>query len=207
MRGPGGLPLPHLSVPDDPDDLEAAVSRWAVDEEVREIARIRSSTRRLADEAAGERDLVGVLRHLQLRGGPVLVTTAPGRSHAGSLQAVGDDYLALATARAWGLVALPAVAMVRSDGPPGPASWAKGPDWSHLPPPRLADAVERLAGRDLPVRVHIRGDQVGCVGELTVAGADHLQLACDPEQPLRAAGTVYVPLGSLAELWLLFRSG
>lgn len=206
MRGPGGLPLPDLSVPDDPGDLEAAVSRWAADEEEREIARIRSSTRRLAEEAAGERDLPGVLRHLELDGVPLRVTSAPGRSHRGVLRAVGDDYLALATERAWGLVALRVVAAVRVDA--GPAGgWAPGPDWSELPPERLADAVERLAGQDLPVRVHTGGDTVGTVGELSAVGADHLQLACDPGPPLRAAGTVYVPLGSLAELWLLLRSG
>jgi len=196
-----------LSVPDDPGDLEAAVSRWAVDEEVREIARIRSSARRLADEAAGERDLAGVLRHLELRGVPVGVTTAPGRSHRGVLRAVGHDYLALATPRAWGLVALRAVATVRVDGPTAAEGWAPGPDWAEVPPARLADAVERLAGQELAVRVHTHGDQLGTVGELTGAGVDHLQLACDPERPPRAAGSVYVPLGSLAELWLLFRSG
>ena len=193
-------------MPDDPGDLEAAVSRWAADEEAREIARIRSSTRRLADEAAGERDLPRVLRHLAGQGLPVRVTSAPGRSVRGVVRAVGDDYLALATERGWGLVALRAVAAVRVD-PPGAARWAAGPDWSDVPPARLADAVERLAGRDLPVRVHTSADQVGTVGELTAVGVDHLQLACDPDQPQRAAGTVYVPLGSLAELWLLFRSG
>lgn len=193
-------------MPDDRGDLEAAVSRWAADEEAREIARIRSSTRRLADEAAGERDLPGVLRHLELQGAPVRVTGAPGRSLRGMLRAVGDDYVALATETAWGLVALRAVAAVRVD-PPGAGGWAAGPDWSELPPARLADALERLAGLDLPVRVHTDGDQVGTVGELTAVGVDHLQLACDPGRPPRAAGTVYVPLGSLAELWLLFRSG
>lgn len=193
-------------MPDDPGDLEAAVSRWAADDEEREIARIRSSTRRLADETAGERDLPGVLRHLELEGVPVRVTSAPGRSHRGVVRAVGDDYLALATERVWGLVALRVVAAVRVD-PAGAGAWAPGPDWSDLPPGRLADAVERLAGRDLPVRVHTAGDTVGTVGELGAVGVDHLQLVCDPELPLRAAGTVYVPLGSLAELWLLLRSG
>lgn len=193
-------------MPADPGDLEAAVSRWAADEEAREVARIRSSTRRLAEEAAGERDLPGVLRHLELQGVPVRVTSAPGRSHRGVLRAVGDDYLALATPRAWGLVALRAVAAVRVDLP-GAGGWAPGPDWSDVPPARLADALERLAGQDLPVRVHTDGDQVGTLGELTAVGVDHLQLACDPGQPLRAAEAVYVPLGSVAELWLLFRSG
>ena len=211
-------------MPDDPDDLESAVSRWAADEEAREVARIRSAARRLADEAAGDRDLTGVLRHLEARGLPLRVTTAPGRSHRGLVRAVGDDYLALAKEQAWGLVALRAVAMLRADGPgpdgwstgpgpdawstgAGPDGWAAGPDWSERPPARLADAVERLAGQDLPVRVHTAGDPVGTVGELTSVGADHLRLACEPDQPLRAAGTVYVPFGSLAELWLLFRSG
>jgi hypothetical protein len=193
-------------VPDDPGDLEAAVSRWAADDQAREIARIRSSTRRLADAEAGERDLPGVLRHLEMQGAAVRVTSAPGRSHRGVLRAVGDDYLALATQRAWGLVALRAVTAVRADVP-GAGGWAPGPDWSDVPPARLAGALERLAGHDLPVRVHAPGDQVGTVGELTAVGVDHLQLACDPGPPLRAAGTVYVPLGSVAELWLLFRSG
>ena len=199
-----------MTVPADGHDLEAAVSRWAADEEAREVARIRSAARRLAEEAAEERDLPGVLRHLEAQGHTVRLTTGPGRAHRGVVRAVGEDYLALATERAWGLVALRAVAALRVDGPgeAGGAGWAAGPDWSEVPPTRLADAVGRLAGQDLPVRVHTGGDTVGTVGELTSAGVDHLQLACDPEVPLRAAGTVYVPLGSLAELWLLlFRSG
>ncbi|HEX5267509.1 MAG TPA: hypothetical protein VFW24_12115 [Acidimicrobiales bacterium] len=195
---------------DGPDDLEATVSRWAADEEAREVARIRSAARRLTEEAAEESDLPGVLRHLRADGCPVRVTTGPGRTHRGVVRAVGDDYLALATERAWGLVALRAVAALRVDGagPDGTrAAGAIGPDWSDVPPARLIDAVERLAGEDLPVRVHTTGDTVGTVGELSSVGVDHLQLACDPDPPLRAAGTLYVPLGSLAELWLLFRSG
>lgn len=206
-------------MPDGEDELEATVSRWAADEEVRELARIRAAAHRLTDRAADERDLTAVLADLVARGRPVGVTVTAGRVHRGVLRSVGADFLALATERAWGLVALGATTAVRVEGggvapgggtPPGQAPggpWAPGPDWSEFPPHRLADAVERLAGRDLPVRVHTRGDGVGTVGELTAAGPDFLQLTCDPERPARDAPTVYVPLGSVAELWLLFRSG
>ena len=188
------------------DELEAAVSRWAADEEAREVARVRAAARRLVDEAAEEQDLPGVLRHLAGRGRPARLATGPGREHRGLVRVVGDDFVGLATERAWGLVALRAVTTVRLEDAGGTGRWALGPDWSEAPPARLADAVERLAGEDLPVRVHAMGDQVGLVGELRLVGNDHLRLACDPDRPFRAAGTIYVALASLAELWLL-RSG
>ena len=202
------------------EDLEAAVSRWAADHGLREEARARAAARRLADEALEDSDLAGVLRELAARRTPVRVRVGPGRSHRGVLDLVGEDYLALGTLQAWGLVALRAVSSV-APGPAGPVDpddpaaaegLAPGPDWASFPPQRLADAVERLAGQDLPVRVRCTGEEAALAGELGAAGADFLIIRggpdrADPGGPRPGEGAVYVPLASVAELWVLFRSG
>ena len=202
------------------DDLEAAVSRWATDEASREASRIRAAARQLEEAAAEERDFAGVLGDLAGRG-PVRLDVVGGRVHRGLPGTVGRDFLSISTGREWGLVALRAVVAVSvaADGAAGgggrdPASnrsvgdrWATGPDWSPHPPADLAAAVERLAGRELLVRVRAFDDRPGPVGELEAVGEDFLRLACGPDRPTEGRSVVYVPLGSVAELWLLFRSG
>lgn len=186
---------------------------------------MRSAARQLAEAAAEERDFAGVLGDLAGRS-PVRLDVVGGRVHRGVVGTVGRDFLSLATGREWGLVSLRAVVALSAvvdrlavdrmaeNGPDDPVSAPlggrrrpAGPDWSQHPPADLAAAVERLAGQELLVRVRAFDDRPGTVGELEALGEDFLRLACGPERPTEGASLVYVPLASVAELWLLFRSG
>jgi hypothetical protein len=171
-----------------PGDLVGDLTRWLAEQRADAAAAARTRERWLRQAADEDALLAGVLLDLAERGATVVVQGVAGRTHRGRVRGVGEDFLALRTAQADVLLRHDAVVSLRADGVP-----VGGSDRAHALDLGLGDAVGALAG-ERPRVLLVTRDGSGLAGELRGAGRDVLTLRLDD------AGTVYVPLASVAEV-------
>ena len=154
-----------------------------------EDVRQRAAARWLLRSAAESATFAGTLVDLAERGDHVAVRTRSGRTHRGSITAVGADFVVVADA----YVRLAAVVAVRG----GPASVAVATGNRAVPRdmPLSAVLAERAVDRPVVVVVPDAGSEP-VRGELRSAGVDLLTVVLDDGSachvPLAAVGEVLV---------------
>jgi hypothetical protein len=175
---------------------------WLAGLLVDHAARQRSAAHWERRAAEAEASLAGALADLAERSAPVSLELAPGRWRHGRVGAVGPDWCVVGTGPTSSLVALDAVATVRTGpgeapalGAAGPPTRATGP--SQSAPATLRDLLDGLVGSGAAVLVWGRHVARPQRGELVSVGQDLAVLALDG-----GAGTAYVALASLAEVSL-----
>jgi hypothetical protein len=180
-------------------DLVGRLERWAAETRVDDAARARSRERWLRVQAEEEGTLAGVLVDLLESGAPVTVHTRSGARHAGTVRAVGADFVALAPGGPGGpggraeevLVALDAVTSVRSR----PGARPLVGDRPGAPGLRLVDVIVRLAAEREQVRIaEVGGDAV--TGVVQSVGLDVAVVRGVGDPPAIA----YLPLAAIAEV-------
>jgi hypothetical protein len=203
--GPPRPPAAPQSAPGEllGDDLAARLERWAAEARVEDAARQRTRERWLRQQAEEGASLAGVLCDLAERGTPVAVRTRFGRQHRGSVQAVGNDFVAVATAAASGpvgttgpvaVVALDAVSSVR----PQPASAPPTGDRATRTDLRLAEVLAGLAAERERVLIVALDGEEAITGSLRSVGRDLVVVRLDGPEP----GSAYVPIAAITELIL-----
>jgi hypothetical protein len=194
---------------DDPDEaaaiagllgngLAARIDRWAADARVDEAARLRARERWLRQQAEEEGSLAGVLADVAERGASVALHVRGGRRHRGEVAALGSDFVALRSAGADVIVALPAVTSVRTL--PGEASTIgdRSIGTSH----RLVDVLAGLAAQRAGVLLVLADGEEAIAGVVLWVGQDVVGLRVAGG----AAVTAYVPVGAIVELLVDGRS-
>jgi hypothetical protein len=194
---------------DDPDEaaaiagllgngLAARIDRWAADARVDEAARLRARERWLRQQAEEEGSLAGVLADVAERGASVALHVRGGRRHRGEVAALGSDFVALRSAGADVIVALPAVTSVRTL--PGEASTIgdRSIGTSH----RLVDVLAGLAAQRAGVLLVLADGDEAIAGVVLWVGQDVVGLRVAGG----AAVTAYVPVGAIVELLVDGRS-
>jgi hypothetical protein len=171
-------------------DLEGRLERWAAEARVDEAARLRTRERWLRRQAEEESTLAGVLADLLEAGRAVTVHTRSGRRHRGPVRAVGADFVAVGATPGPALVALGAVASLRTHPGEAPVLGDREVAGSL----RLADVVAGLA-EDRERLVLVTSDGDALAGVLVSVGRDVVLLR-GGEPPT----TCYVPLASLHEV-------
>jgi hypothetical protein len=168
------------------------------DEAVQQRAvRARTEARSRRDVAAAVATWTGTLRDLAESGRAVTVLAGSGRTHRGTIAAVGVDHVAIALEPdGTALLRLDALRAVRpeagADTPPamGDRPWAQDQHlWSWL---------ERLSERDVRVGLVLDGTAEPVYGRLQAVGEDVLTLRLDG----RDRGLVYVPDAAVSEVLL-----
>jgi hypothetical protein len=179
-------------------DLTARLERWAGEARVDDAARQRSRERWLRQAAEEGATLAGVLADLGERGTPVAVRTSRGRQHRGRVRTLGVDFVALTTVAVGDvLVALPAVASVRTRPGDAPATGDRG-DRAAGRDLRLADVLAGLAAdRERALVVSLDGGDA-VAGELRAMGRDVLVVRVEGEAP----SVAYLPLSAVGEVVL-----
>jgi hypothetical protein len=164
-------------------ELEAWVAGASADAAVDDRRRARA----LAEQAAEEGTLVGVLVDLGERGSPVVVTTRGGRAHRGRVALVGRDLVVVVLEpRGVALVRTGAIGSVRT----APATTAvTGARTTHLEV-GWVEALGVLAAERPRVQVGLAGGATAA-GELRGVGADVVTLRLDGE-----GGRAYLPVGA-----------
>ena len=188
---PGSDPAPS-GEDDGPSagDLVGDLTRWLAEQRADAAAAARARERWLRQAAEEEALVAGVLLDLAERAAVVAIQGVAGRTHRGRVRGVGEDFVALRTARADVLLPYDAIVAIRPEGrAPGGADRAQALDLS------LAEAVAAVAGSRPRVLV-IGRDGSGLAGQLRSVGRDVLVLRLAEA----AAGVAYVPLASVAEL-------
>jgi hypothetical protein len=173
-------------------DPFATLLRAVADVRVADAAAARARAHWLVRQAEEEGTLVGVLVDLAERGDRLVVSTTTGRRAAGTVQALGADFVALADGAGLVLVALTALATVRTR----PGAAAASGDRTERVERRLLDVLAELAGDRPPVVVGTVGDEVR--GTLRAVGRDVITIRMDGERP----STVYVAAGSITDIRL-----
>ncbi len=172
----------------------ARLERWASAARVDEAARARSRRRSLHRAAVEDATAEGVLVELAETRRRVVLTTAAGRAHRGTLGAVGSDFVAVCADRtaAMTLVHRSAVASVRAFGADvvvGEARVTTEVD--------LRSVLCGLAERRVPVRLATGRGPIA-EGEIAWVGLDVLALRSGPGAP--DDSTTYVALATLDEV-------
>jgi hypothetical protein len=185
-----GFDASALSGPDG-DSLTARLERWAAEARVDEAARGRSRERWLRRQAEEESTVAGVLADLLEAGTGVTVHTRAGRRHSGPVRAMGADFVALAGSGGAVLIALAAVASLRTrPGAPGVVG-----DRAGVGTLLLADVVAGLAAEGERVLV-VTADGESLAGELRSVGRDVALVRGGGDPPVAC----YVPLGAVSEV-------
>lgn len=190
-------------------DLE----RWAADARARDAAEARARERWLRTQAEEEATLAGVLLDMAEQERSVTLHTTAGRSYAGRVQSVGEDFVAISTGGApVTLVALSAVAVLRPEGaePRRATVPATAPDdgWSPATDPGsgralgvgLADVLAQAAGHRPRVSIDVADQTV--VGDLRTVGADVLTIRAAGRSSERP-GLAVISLQSVSAISLL----
>ena len=175
--------------------LSARLEGWLADARVDGSADGRARERWLQMAAEADATFSGVLADLAERRSTVALTTTAGRRHHGAIEVLGADFVSLRVAAgAEVLVALRAVASVRSIGP---ADAAVG-EQAVVTTLTLGEVLSELAAERTRALL-VTGDGHDAVaGELRAAGQDVVTVRTDAQPP----GTAYVRLASVAEVAL-----
>lgn len=157
-------------------------------------SRARRRERALVQQAAESATLAGTLLDLAEAAVSVAVRTVTGRTHRGTLVAVGRDYCSLAVSAGTVYLALHAVAVVRPERVrPLPASGDR-------PAPLelgLGEALARLVPERPRVMLVADGGDL-LAGDLVAVGTDVVTLALEGARP----AVCYVSLDRLAEVFV-----
>ncbi len=173
------------------DDLVADLTRFLAEQRADAAAAGRARERWLRQAADEEALVAGVLLDLAERADTVMVQGVASRTHRGQVRGVGEDFVALRTRRTDVLLPFDAVVAIRPEGEPlAGATRAQALDLG------LAEALAAVAG-DRPRVLLVSRDGTGQSGTLCAVGRDVLTLRL-----AEAAGTVYVPIASVAEVTL-----
>jgi hypothetical protein len=168
------------------DDPLAALQRWVADGQVDEAARARSRRRWLENAATEEATLGGVLLDLAERRRPVIVRTLAGHRVAGSIIAVGADFVGVADARL-GDTLMPTTRIATVQ--PAPGEDLPAGDRRHDVVLAFGDALTELAAERPEVMVGV-GDET-LRGELRTASSEvvTLVIADERREPISIALT------------------
>lgn len=181
---------------DEVDRLLADMAVWLGEERVDHAAESRARGRWLRQQKLEEARFAGVALDFAERGIGVSLQTIGGRSHHGTIAAVGQDFVVVRAAERVTLVALPAVASLRAAPGPGrvsPIGDAMS-DRAEAVSVSLAGILAGLAG-DRPHVQIVAGGAGPYAGELRAVGEDVVTLRLAGEPPT----TIYVRLGSVTE--------
>ena len=174
------------------DGLAARIDRWAADARVDEAARLRVRERWLRHQAEEEGSLAGVLADVAERGASVALHVRGGRRHRGEIAALGADFVALRSAGADVIVALPSVTSVRTLPGEAPTIGDRSIGTSH----RLVDVLGGLAAQRAAVLLVLADGDEAVGGVVLWVGRDIVGV--------RVAGggavTAYVPVGAIVEV-------
>lgn len=182
------------------DDFRRALDHLVADTLAEDAARDRSQERVLRTVAASEATFLGIALDLAEQATPVVARIASGRTHQGTVVAVGRDFLVLRDGpKAPVFLAAAAVSSLR----PRPG-WSEGgePAGARAAPlaVSLATLLAGLAGDRPRVSVVTAGDDP-VAGELRAAGLDVLTIRLDGD----GRPVVHVQVTALTELVLLDR--
>ncbi len=176
----------------DPAGLEA-LDAWVAERRAVEAIAERRRAWWLRQQHERDATLAGVLLALAERAATVVVATTGGRRHRGTVELVGTDVVAVRTGRRRVLVALGAVATVRSEpgGGPVPADGDRTVASGVTLGGMLADALE-----DRPtVTVAVHGEHP-VTGVLVAVGRDAVTV--DPQGAV--TGPVVVALHAVSDV-------
>jgi len=177
--------------PPEPDPYVDLADTAAHEAAVR--ARVEERARR--DAAADVATWIGTLRDLAERAVSVSVLTSSGRSHRGSLAAVGIDHVALQLiSGAIVLIALDTVRTVRPE-PGQPAPVAMG-DRERSQDRTLSEALQYIVDEQREIVLLLREVVDPMPGAVIGLGDDVLTLRVRGGD----RGTLYVPLSAICEL-------
>lgn len=176
------------------DGFTARLDRWLADARSDDAAAARVRERSLREVAEQEATVAGVLLDLAERRVPVAVRTGSGRSHTGTLTALGCDFAALAGPGGEVLVAMGALRSVRT----APAVDVAVGDRTVHTDLRLGDVLALLAAERERALVVTSGGHEAAAGQLRSVGLDVIVLR--PDGP--SGATVYVPLAAVTEVVL-----
>lgn len=158
--------------------------------------RARGAQRWIRQQALEEARLSGVLLSAAEQRQTVTVRTTSGRSHTGTVHAVGADFVAVRSAGG-SLVYIAAAAIALLDADRGLVAMPAGDDRDAALAVTLHDVLVDLAGERPDVAVVCAGHTQPVPGELLAVGTDVVSLA------VAGKGTVsYVALASVTELSL-----
>jgi hypothetical protein len=174
------------------DGLAARIDRWAADARVDEAARLRARERWLRHQAEEEGSLAGVLADVAERGASVALHVRSGRRHRGEIAALGSDFVALRSAGADVIVALPAVTSVRTLPGEAPTIGDRSIGTSH----RLVDVLAGLAAERAAVLLVLADGDEAVGGVVLWVGQDVVGVRVAGG----AAVTAYVPVGAIVEV-------
>ncbi len=195
----------HFSEWPDFDDIE----RWAAEVRVRDAVDARQRQRWLSQQAQDEAAFASLLLGLAEQGVVVIATTTGAHQHIGQVEAVGADFVALATTGArTTLLSLGAMAAVRvanaaernrrgDHRPLGLPGDARPDCATRIVGVTMADVIAHAVERRPRVQLFAGTAQLG--GELRAVGADVATLHTDGGPP----GLAYVRLASVSELSFL----
>jgi hypothetical protein len=172
--------------------LAARIDRWAADARVDEAARLRARERWLRHQAEEEGSLAGVLADVAERGASVALHVRRGRRHWGEIAALGSDFVALRSAGADVIVALPAVTSVRTLPGEAPTIGDRSIGTSH----RLVDVLAGLAAERAAVLLVLADGDEAVGGVVRWVGQDIVGVRVAGG----AAVTAYVPVGAIVEV-------
>jgi hypothetical protein len=174
------------------DGLAARIDRWIADARVDEAARLRARERWLRHQAEEEGSLAGVLADVAERGASVALHVRGGRRHGGEIAALGSDFVALRSAGADVIVALPAVTSVRTLPGEAPTIGDRSIGASH----RLVDILAGLAAERAAVLLVLADGDEAVGGVVLWVGQDVVGVRVAGG----AAATTYVPVGAIVEV-------
>ena len=173
-------------------DLMGTLQRWAAEAQVSEAAAARARQRWLEQQAAESTTFAGVLADLAERERPVLVHTAAGRRHRGSIGAIGIDFVSLTTDLGTHVfVATTAITSVRSQPRERAAHSGRAVSLGL----RFVDAIAAMA-EDRPRVAVATTDETTLNGDLRSVGIDVVTLRVDGD----TKANVYIPLASISDI-------
>lgn len=173
--------------------LEDALHRWTAEARVDERARERTREHWLRQQAAEDATFAGTLVDLAERGRPAGVQTVAGRSHQGSITAVGADFVLLRTMQGHDvLLPFDGITLLR----PQPGEAETFGDRTLTIDVLFTEALHELAADRPRVLVVFRSPNQSVAGVLRSVGRDLLSLGLDGPDRLTAS----VPVSSIAEI-------
>ena len=168
------------------------VERFVADARIEDAIDARAREHWLRRRASEEATLEGLCWDLAERGEPVVVSTVAGHGHRGRIDALGEDFLAVATRDSTVLVPFHALVTIAARESAEPAARPVRGGVS------LAEVLTEVAPERPTVRARCRGGET-VLGELRHGGRDVIAVRTGES----GRRTVYVRLSSLSDVSVL----